>query len=130
MQAMNPMHHIPQIVPQPPALLPPPSAIDPQLEQPNALQQVLQRLENLENSFKRPHNDEGDQADDEGDDEPVRYRKKARKDGKFILHVKTDQLTAAQKTTRSELQVRAYQIQLGICTKKRLSSGSYPCSDI
>ncbi|KAG2344686.1 hypothetical protein BDR05DRAFT_947356 [Suillus weaverae] len=112
MQAMNPMHHIPQIVPQPPALPPTPSAIDPQLKQP--LQQVLQRLENLENAFKQPHSDEGDQADDEGDDKSVHYQKKARKDDKFILHVKTDQLTAAQKMTHSELQVHAYQIQLVI----------------
>ncbi|KAG1770820.1 hypothetical protein EV702DRAFT_1202294 [Suillus placidus] len=58
MQGGIPMHHIPQHAPQPPlpALPPPPPVIDPQLEQPlNAFNQVvLQRLETLEQSLKRP----------------------------------------------------------------------------
>ena len=53
MQAPNPMHHIPPNVSQSPAQPSPPPVIDPQLEQPNALQQVLQHLESLENGPPR-----------------------------------------------------------------------------
>src|SRR6267154_2629222 len=101
MQAGVPIHHVPQHAPQPPlaALSPPPPVIDPQLEQPsNAFNQVvLQRLETLEKSLKRPQHNENDEADDEGDGGAIRQSKKPRKDSKFILNIRTDQLMPAQK---------------------------------
>ncbi|KAG1861530.1 hypothetical protein DFJ58DRAFT_839674 [Suillus subalutaceus] len=73
MQGGIPMHHIPQHAPQPllAALPPPAPVIDPQprAELPlNALNHVLQRLETIEKSLKRPQHDEDNNADDEGDD--------------------------------------------------------------
>jgi hypothetical protein len=112
--SLPPMHYAPPL--QPPVVPPPPvnAVIDPQLQQPQesplVLTQVLQWLQNLEESLKRPHNNEDSDADDEGDGGTKRHSKKPRKDSKFILNIKTSQLTPAQKTTRGELQVRTCDI--------------------
>jgi hypothetical protein len=89
MHGAAPMHHVP-----PPQLLviPPPPVIDPWLRQPE--QNPLQNW---------PH-------DDNEDEGIKRHSKKPRKDSKFLLNIKTNQLTPAQKTTRAELQVRTSEI--------------------
>ncbi|KAG2151460.1 hypothetical protein DEU56DRAFT_908308 [Suillus clintonianus] len=101
------MHYAPPPSLQPP-VAPPPPVIDPQLQQPgeSPLNEVLRRLQNLEESLKRPHDNDDNDADDEEDGGTVtkRLSKKPRKDSKFILNIRTSQLTPAQKTTRAELQ--------------------------
>ncbi|KAG2741493.1 hypothetical protein P692DRAFT_20908890 [Suillus brevipes Sb2] len=72
MQGGIPMNHVPQHAPQPlvPALPPPAPVINlqPRAEPPlNALNHILQRLETIEKSLKRPQHDEDNDADDEED---------------------------------------------------------------
>ncbi|KAG2364275.1 hypothetical protein BDR07DRAFT_1563759 [Suillus spraguei] len=103
LSSIPPMHYTPP--PQPP-VVPPPLVIDPQLQQSeeNLLNPVLQRLQNLKEFLKQPHDNEDSDADDKGDGGTKWHRKKLRKDSKFILNIKTSQLTPAQKTTRAKLQ--------------------------
>lgn len=65
---LPPMHYAPPL--QPPVVSPS-LVIDPELQQPDksplVLTQVLQQLQNLEESLKWPHNNEDSNADDEGD---------------------------------------------------------------
>ncbi|KAG1881235.1 hypothetical protein F4604DRAFT_1922241 [Suillus subluteus] len=99
------MHYAPPPSLQPP-VAPPPPVIDPQLQQPgeSPLNEVLRRLQNLEESLKWPHDNDNNNADDKEDGGTKQLSKKPRKDSKFILNIRTSQLTPTQKTTRAELQ--------------------------
>lgn len=112
-------NHVPQSLP--------PSdqhAIQPDLETASDVQALRSICENLQhevNHLKRGHKDDGDKADDEDEptDKGMRQKKKKKltkgKIRTYLLNRPLQELSAAEKTTREELQASSSKMRAHIC---------------